>query len=212
MAIMLFSAPVDLPAGLLARSLARHLPAWRWQVGDVFGTGDELLPLVRKQLILGRCGEELVFCTVEPLEHQPLDGEGLPPHRYHLKIGPPTTEDRMLGLSLSLLVAAALVEGGTRGVWLDIGETGNWLPASEMEAAIARIGSRFDIGELLHLGRPTGSDWGEGVSAPPALPAPAEEAAPEPEPRTADPEPVYAEQPTAFFRRANAGGFGRKGL
>lgn len=205
MAIMLFSAQVDLPAGLLARSLARHLPAWRWQVGDVFGTGDELLPLVRKQLVLGRSGEELVFCTIEPLEHRPLAGEGLPPHRCHLKIGPPTTEDRALGLSLSLLVAAALIEGGTRGVWLDIGETGNWLPASEMEAAIARIGSRFDIGELLLMGRPTGSDWGEGLSAPAPDPAPA------PAPAPAEPEPVYAEQPTAIFRHQTRS-FGRKGL
>lgn len=211
MAIMLFYAPVDLPAGLLARSLAKHLPAWRWQVGDVFGTGDELLPLVRKQLILGRSGEELVFCTIEPIEQQPFAGEGLPPHRYHLKIGPPTTEDRMLGLSLSLLVAAGLVEGGTRGVWLDIGETGNWLPASEMEAAIARIGSRFDIGELLHMGRPTGSDWGEGLSAS----APVQETAPTPATVAAEPEtrrdPVYAEQPTAIFRHQTRS-FGRKGL
>lgn len=211
MAIMLFSAPVDLPAGLLARSLAKHLPAWRWQVGDVFGTGDELLPLVRKQVILGRNGEELVFCTIEPLEHQPLTGEGLPPHRYHLQIGQPTTEDRFLGLSLSLLVAAGLVEGGTRGVWLDIGETGNWLPASEMEAAIARIGSRFDIGELLMMGRPTGSDWGEGLSTPARPPAPAQEATPEPVAAEPEPEPVYAEQPTAIFRHQTRS-FGRKGL
>ena len=96
-------------------------------------------------------------------------------------------------------------------VWLDIGETGNWLPASEMEAAIARIGSRFDIGELLLMGRPTGSDWGEGLSAPAPAPTPVQETVPAPEPVIAEPEPVYAEQPTAIFRHQTRS-FGRKGL
>lgn len=215
MAIMLFSSPVELSTGPLGVSLAKRLPGWRWQCGESFGTADEKLPLDRKQLVMGRSGDEILFCTIEALQFQPLSDDGLPPHTMHLKIGTPTTEDPMLALTLTLLIAAALLEGRGNGAWLDIAENGHWLAGSEMDMAMGYIGSRADIGGLARLGRPAGSDWG-GAAMPVPAPATAAEPvpplpvpAPEPEPAH---ETVYATQPTEFFRRATAGGFGRKGL
>lgn len=191
MAIMLFSAPVDLPATLLARSLALHFPGWRWQCGDAgFSATDDPLPLDRRQLIMGRSSsEDLVFCTIEPFVHAPLSGQALPPHSHHLQIGQPTTEDRAFAISLHLLIAAALTEGSTDGVWLDLGETGRWMPAGEIKAALTKIGGKFDPDELLRIGEPAQAE-----------PVPAEA-----------PRPAYAEQPIALFRNQTRS-FGRKGL
>ncbi len=135
MARMVLDRPVGLPVGPLAGALRRHLPEYRWQVGD--GPQDGLLPLDRPAGIIGRSGDAMVMLGLDLVEGT-LDAGDAPPHAFHVRLTGPTTDERALAERLLFLVGDALTAQG--GGALQVEEGGHWFSADELRDRSESLG------------------------------------------------------------------------
>lgn len=179
-----------LPIAAVRQQLARALPLWKWRCGDNDSGGpQDEADLARPQTIMGKAEGSMVMMAIEARD-APLPPEsGAPPHQLHLHLSPPSTDDPEVARRLAVAVCAALASQDA-GAHCQIAPGGRWYSAEQIAEEVASCTTAGPSGVVAEGGWPTSRR-----SQPDRTP-----------PMAVDP------MPQTFPRRAEAGGFGRKGL
>lgn len=142
MARLVLDGPVGFPVGHLADTLRKVLPLVRWQVGD--GAQEGVVALDRPASLFGRADDAFILLGVE-LVPAPL-GPAIPapPHRAHVRLTGPSTDDPEVAHRLLLIVGDALVwqAGGA----LQPVDDGPWYGRDTLADGMARLSGEPSAG------------------------------------------------------------------
>jgi hypothetical protein len=153
MAVVAFSKDVSFPIGPLRALLNKHLPVLRWQCGeDDTGAADQFGAYHPHILIAGRATATAVFLELRA-EPGPVPGPA-PFHRWHLKVGQPTTESRPIADRLLVVTCLAAMIADSADARCQVLPGGNWLDAEDMGRLFRLVMNGEGLEVAAGLGRP----------------------------------------------------------
>lgn len=146
MAIVVFSKPVAFPIAPLRELLDKHLPLYRWQVGEQDNGGAKQMgSFADNSIISGRSTSTVVMTELRPMIAQAP--EAPVPHEWYVRIGPPTTEERGVADRLTLIICMTIMILDEHHAHCQLEPGGNWLTPDEMLRAFKLVlnGETLDL-------------------------------------------------------------------
>lgn len=137
MPVIALTQPVELPVAALRTHLRKALPEWSWRCGDDdMGGPKDRATFDRPQTILGRGSDGMVMMSIalhdRPL---PLDAAA-PPHRVHLTLTQPTTDNPELAKRIAVIACAALTMDQDQAAQAQIAPGGRWYSVEDLREAL----------------------------------------------------------------------------
>lgn len=200
MTIITLSKAVEFPTGALRALLSTHAPRYRWQCGDDDMRGErEVVPFTLEQLILGVGSPDIIMVTARQ-KMQPAAATLVShPHRFHIEISRPTTEDADQALLIDILITAGLMFDQDEAALVQFKPDGNWLTVRDMELVVDAIRSGKSPSIIDRLGATTQNSSDPIAAA--SFTAPNEQAK-SPSYAMADTGPLSATSPTDYSHAA----------
>jgi hypothetical protein len=165
-AIVVFSKPVAFPIAPLRDLLAKHLPLYRWQVGEQDrGDAKQMGSFADNSIISGRSRSTVILTELRPMLTQAP--EAPVPHEWFVQIGAPTTEERGVADRLALIICMTIMILDQDHAHCQLAPGGNWLTPDELLRAFKLVLN----GETLELAAGLGKPSRDPASAAPT-PAP----------------------------------------
>lgn len=127
----------------MRQHLVRALPAWKWRCGDDdTGSPQDESTLARPQTIMGQAAAGMVMMTIESRDAPLPPDSGAPPHRLHLHLSQPSTDDADMAKRLALVVCTTLTKQNA-DAHCQIVPGGEWCSAEEMAAELALCSASY---------------------------------------------------------------------
>ncbi|WP_310467594.1 DUF4261 domain-containing protein [Sphingomonas sp.] len=168
---------MPLPIAAIREGLRRAAPGWQWRCGDDdSGSAQDVGGFDRPQTVLGRGLGGMVIMGIE-LHLAPLPLEsGAPPHRLHLKLSQPSTEDSQLAKRMAVVVCASLMVDHDPAAHCQLAPGGRWYSTEDMRAGLATCtaatGAEHDVDDFLLRYGSAGASAADAGAAPPSPLAP----------------------------------------
>lgn len=146
MAIVVFSKPVAFPIAPLRELLDKHLPLYRWQVGEQDNGGAKQMgSFADNSIISGRSKSTVIFTELKPMVAQAP--EAPVPHEWYVRIGAPTTEERGVADRLTLIICMTIMILDEDHAHCQLHPGGNWLTPQELLRAFKLVlnGETLDL-------------------------------------------------------------------
>lgn len=152
MAVIAFSKPVSFPIAPLREMLTKHLPLYRWQIGeDDTGDPKQMGVFSETGVISGRSNATVIFT-----EYRATLGQfpGAPPHEWYLEVFAPTTELKPIADRITTIVCAVLMILDEHAAHCQLVQGGTWLRADEMPRLLRAVTGGEDLSVAAAFGVP----------------------------------------------------------
>jgi hypothetical protein len=151
-AIIVFSRPVSLPIAPIREQLTKHLPLYRWQVGeDDTGEPKQMGVFKPDGMILGRTATSVIFT-----EYRATLGTvpNAPPHEWYLELFQPTTELKPIADRITVITCMIAMILDEDNAHCQLLPGGNWLTAKDLLRVFQAVLNGEDIGVAAGIGTP----------------------------------------------------------
>ena len=154
MAIIVFSKPVAFPIAPLRELLEKHLPLYRWQVGEEDRGGPKQMgSFADNSVIAGRSGSTVVMTRFKPqiaiVPEAPVE------HEWHVRVDRPTTDDQATADRALLIICMTMMMLDETMAHCQLSPGGNWLTGADLLRVFKLVLQGESIDLAAGLGRPS---------------------------------------------------------